>query len=76
VLLPIDWMTAWSASNASMSRNCSALVPGGPTCCHVAPPSIVLRTVPRLPLAHATFALTADRPRRRAVEPVGVSCHE
>ena len=50
-------------------------MPGGPTDCQVAPRSVVRRTVPRLPLAQATFSLTAESPRRLAVEPVGVTCH-
>ena len=67
-------MTAVSASKASMSRNCKVAVPGGPTLCHVAPPSTVRRTVPPLPLAQTTDELTTDSPRSRALEPVGVSC--
>jgi hypothetical protein len=70
---PIERITAFCASKASMSRNCNAEVPGGGTFCHVAPRSTVRSTVPRLPLAHATSALTAERPRNPAVEPVGVS---
>src|SRR5687767_14433165 len=69
-------MRARFGPNASMSRNCSVSVPGGPTDCQVAPRSVVRRTVPALPLAQATFALTAESPRRLAVEPVGVSCQE
>ncbi|SPF34857.1 hypothetical protein SBA4_1580022 [Candidatus Sulfopaludibacter sp. SbA4] len=34
---------------------------------HVAPPSVVFSHVPPVPLAHATFALTALTPRRDAV---------
>ena len=73
-LSPIDWITAWFASKASMSRNCRVAVPGGPTLCQVAPRSVVRRTVPRLPLAHAVVELTAERPRSLADEPVGVLC--
>ena len=70
---PIERITAVSLSNASMSRNWSAEVPGGPTDCQVAPLSVVRSTVPTLPLAHAALSLTAESPRSRAVEPVGVS---
>src|SRR5215211_5835485 len=59
-------MTAVLASKASMSRNCSVAVPGGPTFCQVAPAFVVRRTVPRLPLAQTTSSLTAARPIRSA----------
>ena len=49
-------------------------MPGGPTLSQVAPRLTVRRTVPRLPLVHTIRSLTADRPRSRAAEPVGVSC--
>ena len=58
-----------------MSRNCRAAVSGGPTDAHEAPPSVVRSTVPPVPLTHATLRLTADRPRKRASLPVGVSSH-
>src|SRR3954449_939012 len=74
VPFPIERIRALLGPNASMSRNWSVSVPGGPTDCQVAPRSVVRRTVPTLPLAQATFALTAESPRRLAVEPVGVSC--
>jgi hypothetical protein len=60
------------ASNASMSRNCSAAVPGGPTELQLVPPSVVRRTVPVVPLTHAVWASMADRPRNRSLVPVGV----
>src|SRR5262245_35630569 len=59
-----------------MSRNCSVAVPGGPTDDQVEPLFTVRNTVPALPLAQAVLWSTAESPRRRAVEPVGVSCQE
>src|SRR5262245_27920794 len=59
-----------------MSRNCSVAVPGGPTDDQVEPLVTVRSTVPALPLAQAVLWSSAERPRRRAVEPVGVSCQE
>src|SRR5205823_3331024 len=73
---PMERMTAWSASNASMSRNWRVEGPGGDTFCQVAPPSTVRSTVPRLPLVQATFALIAETPRKLALVPVGVRCQE
>ena len=70
--MPIDRITAWVASNASMSRNCSVSVPGGPTELQLAPLSVVRRTVPVVPLTHAVDASMTDRPRNRSCEPVGV----
>ncbi len=74
--MPIERITAVCASKASMSRNWRVAVPGGPTLCHVLPPFVVRSTVPTLPLAHTTLSLTTESPRSRAVEPVGLSCHE
>ena len=53
-------------------------MPGGPTYCQVAPRSVVRSTTPPSlsPLAQTTLALTAEIPRRLAVDPVGVSCQE
>ena len=41
----------------------------------VSPPSTVSRTVPPLPLAHATFGFTALAPRSRADEPERSTTH-
>src|SRR5262245_6989669 len=68
-------ITARFAPKAWMSRNWSVEVPGGPTDCQVAPRSVVRKTVPALPLAQATFLLTAESPRRLAVDPVVTLCH-
>ena len=76
VPFPMERITACRAEVASMSRNCSASVPGGPTEAQVAPPSVVRRTVPAVPLTQATLRLTADSPRNRCTLPVAVSCHE
>jgi hypothetical protein len=78
-LFPIDIATALFASNAEMSRNWRPAEPGGLTSCHVAPRSVVRMTTPSVgvyPLTQAVVALTAARPRKCAVVPVGVSCHE
>jgi hypothetical protein len=66
-LFPIDIATAWSASNASMSRNCRPAAPAGLTFCQLAPRFVVRRTTPSVavyPLTQAVVALTADSPRK------------
>src|SRR4051812_21325698 len=53
---------AWTSRKSSFSAS------GTFPAVHVAPPSVVSRYVPPVPLAHATRSLTADRPRSDAVE--------
>src|ERR1700709_1067464 len=67
----MDSATARRASNASMSRNSRAAVPGGPTDSQVRPPLLVRSTVPWLPPAQTVLALPTERPRGRGVLPVG-----
>ena len=55
---------------ASMSRKSSFSAPGTVKLDHVVPPSVVLRTVPLVPLAQTTRSLTALTPRSRAPLPV------
>src|SRR5882724_8443893 len=57
----------------SLKSNCSES--GTVSFCHVAPPSIVLKQVPRLPLAQAIFSLTALTPRNRALTPLSCGDH-
>src|SRR5690606_7743568 len=47
----------------------SSPAPGTFIACQVAPPSTVRNTVPARPLAQATFASTAEMPRRRTSTP-------
>ena len=52
---------------------------GRPDDCHVFPLSVVRSTTPSVavyPLTQAAFSLTAESPRKCAVVPVGVTCHE
>ena len=58
-----------------MSRKSSDAVSGGDTRAQVTPPSVVRTTVPLVPLAHATVALTALTPRNRSVVPVACGVH-
>src|SRR5918993_2184659 len=53
-----------------MSRKSSLPAFGTGTGFQLSPPSVVLRMVAALPLAHATLSLTALMPRRRALTPV------
>jgi hypothetical protein len=53
-----------------MARKSSPDAPGTESTDHVAPPSVVRATRPRVPLAHTTDALVATRPRNSAFVPL------
>src|ERR1041385_3571776 len=60
----------------AMARRSSDDAPGIESTVHVAPPSVVRATRPRVPLAHTTVGLVATRPRNSALVPLccGVHC--
>src|SRR5436190_10997904 len=58
-----------------MSRKSSFSESSTVNFCQVAPPSMVRSTVPRLPLAHAIFSLTALTPRNRPFTPLSCTVH-
>src|SRR3954451_8735413 len=74
VPVPAAMTTARRASNAVMSRNCRLPAPGTETSDQLRPPSVVRSTTPSYPLTHATFLLTAARPRKCEALPVSSSC--
>src|ERR1051325_124139 len=73
--LPMLSRKALSASKASTSRKSNCSAPGTAPTCQVAPPSVVRRKVPLVPLAQTTLALTAHKPRSEAFVATFCSCH-
>src|SRR3990167_2616929 len=72
---PMESTYATASLIASTSRKSSFSAPATGRTCHVAPPSVVRTTVPRLPLAQAIRSETALTPRNRAVTPLDCGSH-
>src|SRR5579864_4270823 len=64
------------SSNARTARKSRSLAPSTFDAFQVLPPSMVRSQVPPLPLAQATFSLTAHTPRSEAVVPDSCGCHD
>src|SRR5258707_2695102 len=61
--------------NALTARKSSFSAPGTIAADQFLPPSVVRTYVPIVPLAHATFGLTTQRPRKSALVSIVCFCH-